>query len=475
MFAAGRSVNASDTAGAVRGGLAWKPFAFREDPRMSDPSQNLPDPDELRKLIEKMMAEGGVDPSALAGAAGLTSDPASMARLMAQLQGAVQASADGVNWKLATDQATEAARAGSLSVTDQQRASLDAALGVAALWLDEATDIAELPTTPRIITRTEWVRETMPVWTQLVEPVAESITDALTALTRDQLPEEMSGMLGDAEGLLRGVGGTLFAVQLGQVVAQLSGEVVSGGDIGIPLIEDRAVVLAQNIDGFGEGLDIGSDQVALYLSVRELAHARLFRHARWLRTGLLTSVTEFAHGIRVDMTDFEEVLTDLDPSDPEQIKNALTSGKFIPPRTEQQNAALARLETMLALVEGWVDVVTAAATTRLPKSGAVAETVRRRRASGGPAESAFASLVGLELRPRRLREAAAMWQAVTDALGAERRDALWSHPDLLPTAEDIDDPQALIARLQAPASEMDDIDQALEDLLRDEGDRPHEK
>jgi putative hydrolase len=135
---------------------------------------------------------------------------------------------------------------------------------------------------------------------------------------------------------------------------------------------------------------------------------------------------------------------------------------------------------MLALVEGWVDVVTARATVRLPKADAIAETVKRRRASGGPAESAFATLVGLELRPRRLREAAAMWQAVTDAVGNEARDALWSHPDLLPQEEDIDDPQQLIARLTSAArgepEVLDDVDQALEDLLRDDGaERPHEE
>ncbi len=135
---------------------------------------------------------------------------------------------------------------------------------------------------------------------------------------------------------------------------------------------------------------------------------------------------------------------------------------------KQQLAALARLETMLALVEGWVDVVTAHATARLPRSDAIGETVRRRRATGGPAESAFATLVGLELRPRRLREAAGMWQIVTDTMGADKRDELWSHPDLLPTAADIDDPEALVAApARASGDEGDDMDQALEELLRD--------
>ena len=152
----------------------------------------------------------------------------------------------------------------------------------------------------------------------------------------------------------------------------------------------------------------------------------------------------------------------------------MTRGDLIPPKTEEQLLALGRLETMLALIEGWVDVVTAEATVRLPRMDAIAETVKRRRASGGPAESAFATLVGLELRPRRLREAAAMWQAVTDAVGGQKRDELWSQPDLIPTGEDIDDPTALIARITGVAVQ-DDIDHAIEDLLNDDStDRPSE-
>ena len=149
---------------------------------------------------------------------------------------------------------------------------------------------------------------------------------------------------------------------------------------------------------------------------------------------------------------------------------------LIPPKSEAQIAALSRLETTLALIEGWVDVVTALATTRLPKADAVAETVRRRRAAGGPAESAFATLVGLELRPRRLREAAAFWQRITEAVGPDARDGLWAHPDLLPGSDDIDDPARVIATLQgADSIGPDALDQALSELLADEdGDRPIE-
>jgi putative hydrolase len=366
-------------------------------------------------------------------------------------------------------------------ITEEQRESLDAAFVVAALWLSEATSISELTATPKLLTRTEWAEATTPVWVQLAEPVASSIADALTGILNEQAPEEMAGMIPGASKLMRNVGGTLFAMQLGQVVGQLAAEVVSGGDIGIPLLdaaatpEIQAAVIPQNLAEFGAGLDIDQEQVQLYLAVRELAHARLFRHAKWLRLQFMTSITKSAQGIGIDTSRLEELAADFDPSNPDDLRQAMVSGSLIRPKSEQQLEALNRLETTLALVEGWVDVVTAQATSRLPKSDAVAETVRRRRAAGGPAESAFATLVGLELRPRRLREAAAMWQAVTDAVGAEKRDDLWSHPDLVPTSADIDDPQALIARLTAGTPELDDIDRAIEDLLGDNsGNRPRE-
>lgn len=441
--------------------------------RDDEPGDRNPE-DEFREMLRELLSgAGGIDPSSLAGAAGLPNDPASLAALFGQLQQAMNRGGDGIDWDVALRQGEERAASGQQQITDEQRARLDQAFQVAALWLDEAVDFSALPTTPELLTRRAWVAATMPIWSQLAEPVALSISDALTRVMSEQAPEEMRAMIEGASRMMRGIGGALFAMQLGQVVGQLATEVVSGGDIGIPLLEDgRAAILPQNAAVFGEGLDIPTDQVELYLAVRELAHARLFRHARWLRLHLITAITAFARGIDIDLDRLEQLAEGFDPTNTEELRNAVVNGALIRPKSEAQEAALARLETMLALVEGWVDAATADATGRLPKSDAIAESIRRRRASGGPAESAFATLVGLELRPRRLREATAMWRAVTEAVGVEARDALWSHPDLLPTSEDLDDPSRLIARLtgsDTSESEADDeFDQALEQLLRGE-------
>ncbi len=428
--------------------------------------------EQFRQMLQRLLA-GQLDPEQVAQLSAMGVDPSQLAQAMQQMQSAFATGDGGIDWEQAKRQALHIANQSDLGVAAGARADLDSAFALATLWLSEATTIPEPSEKPRAITRGAWVEATLPVWQSLAEPVAASVADALTATLAEEAPDDMQSMIANAGRMLRGVGGSLFAAQLGQVVGRLSTEVVSGGDVGIPLMPaGQAVILPQNFADFGAGLEIPEDQLALSVATRELAHARLFRHARWLQLDVTTQVAEYARGIHVDTSALEDIAERFDPSHPEELTRLLSSGELLPEPTPQQTAALARLETVLALIEGWVDVVTADATSRLPEAGRVAEVVRRRRAVGGPAEKALASLVGLELRPRRLREAAAMWRAVTDAVGIPARDALWDYPDLMPTAEDIDDPAGLISRLLSRASgeapAPDAMDEALAQLLAEE-------
>jgi putative hydrolase len=199
--------------------------------------------------------------------------------------------------------------------------------------------------------------------------------------------------------------------------------------------------------------------------LRELAHTRLFKHSKWLREKVVAQIREYAAGISFDTSRMQELSEDFDPQNPQELQAALESGAFLAPRSSSQQLALDSIETNLALIEGWVDAVASEAARRLPKVDAIREAVRRRRATGGPAERTFQTLVGLELRPKRLREATALWQQVGLALGTEKRDALWDHPDFLPTATDIDNPDKYVARIKADLGIPDAMDQALRDLL----------
>ena len=377
---------------------------------------------------------------------------------LGQMLSQAQSSGGGpVNYDLAAQMAHQQLAATTSSLTGSQRAAVSDAVKLAELWLDPATDFPAGATEAKGWSATEWVDASLPTWKRLCDPVARRVATAWV----EGLPEEVRAQAGPMMAMLAQMGGLAFGSQLGSGLAQLAAEVLTSSDIGIPVGPERvAALLPENIEKFTKDLDRPASEVMIFLAAREAAHHRLYTHVPWLKERLLGAIEQYARGIRVDSSRIEELARGIDPSNPAAIQEAMQSGMFTPETTPEQKTALARLETMLALVEGWVDAVVAEAVgDRLPGAGALRETLRRRRASGGPAEQTFATVVGLELRPRRLRAAAELWRLLGEQRGVEGRDALWAHPDLIPTADDLDDPAAVVARSDGtdPIAELEKL------------------
>ncbi|GAB2637782.1 zinc-dependent metalloprotease [Nocardioides ginkgobilobae] len=409
----------------------------------------------------------------LGGAGGQMPD---LGQLFGQIQAMLQPYDGPLNWELALDTARRVvAQQPDPSPTQKQKDAVADAVRLADHWLDDATDLPSGITSTTAWSRAEWVVETAAVWRHLVEPIAARSVDALS----DALPEEARAMSGPLLGMLGKVIGGMLASQVGSGLGTLAQEVLSVSDVGVPLAPaGRAALVPANVAAFAEGLDVSDDDVLLYLALREAAHQRLFAGVPWLREHVVEAVTDYASGIQID-TDaiqerVEEQLRGIDPTDPAAMQRLVEGGMFDIPKSPVQQAALQRLEVVLALVEGWVDEVVGQATAqRMPSATKLQEAVRRRRAAGGPAEDTFAALVGLELRPRRLRDASTLWGSLRTRQGIEGRDGVWMHPHLLPTAADLDDPLGFRADATAPDSlSEEDFDAELRKLLDgpDEGD-----
>ena len=389
-----------------------------------------------------------------------------MNALMAQMQHMFAPHEGSVNFDVAKDVARHALAAAGPdpSPNASQTGAVNDAVRLAELWLDQATDIPAGANNAVAWSRAEWIESTAGTWQQLVEPIAEHVVSAMATA----IPEEAKAMAGPLIGMLSQAGSAMFSQQIGQALAGLAGEVVSSTDVGLPLgPPGMAAILPEGVKQFGEGLEQSDTDVMLYVTLRECAHHRLFQHAPWLRPQLIGAIEEFGRGTTIDISAIESQLQSLDPSRPEEIQAALAGGLFEPQRTPAQQLALDRLESLLAFIEGWVDeVVTQATKDRMPAAASLAEAMRRRRAAGGPAEQTFASLVGLELRPRRLREATTLWAALRDRQGPAARDAVWAHPDLMPDGADLDDPLGFAqGERTEDAATSAEFDTALSELL----------
>lgn len=440
---------------------------------------DLVGPEAARKMMADMRS-AGIDPAALARG----QVPANMGGFLSMARDLL-ASPDGpVNWELATQVAKTRARQGDRPVTSARADELKRALMQADLWLDAVTDHTAREATRQAWNRERWIDETLGVWKQLTEPVAINATNAM----REALSAQFGNLdMGVASAQIPGIGNILgptdpntlissmaagiFGLQVGQAIGELSMDALGSTDIGLPLgAGNRVALVADAVESFGEGLGIEATSVAAFLAVREVAHARLFSSAPWLRAHVVSAIRAYASEIRFDLAGIEEAMREAASGtglegDPQALAVDISEKMFAADPTPSQREALGSLETTLAVIEGWVSFVTERACQPfIPAVGALDEMMRRRRASGSPAEQVLHRLIGVSLRPKRARDAKTLWAYLDGQLGDER-DGVWDHPSRLPLAADLDDPTNYLSRREQEEAAEASIDAELATLL----------
>ena len=332
-------------------------------------------------------------------------------------------------------------------VRDSERTALGDALRLAELWLDEATTLPAGADRIEAWNSLQWLDETLPTWRRIVEPVAARMADA----TLEGVPEEARSMMGPMMGMMSRMNSMNFGAQLGGALAGLAKDALTGSDQGLPLhTAGGAVLLPAHLTALAEDLELPARELYVYAAAREAAHQRLWARVPWLAERMISSVEEYAQGLIMDYSHIEEASRGIDLEalqDPARMQEALAGLQNLdltPKITSSRAHARTRLETLLSLIGGWVDVVVEDALgERLPGAARLAEAWRRRTAVDG-AEQALHKATGIDLAAPRTTEAADLWRRLTTAVGVERRDAVWDHPDLLPVAEDLDDSAAFI-------------------------------
>ena len=426
------------------------------------PNEGQPDFDALLKKFSEM----GIDSGALAGAksffesmqSGETASDQSLIKV---------ANLREIARKIITAK-------GDLPIGNLDQEKLNQSLLLANTWLDtEILFPAAVMPSQSAWSKRDWLDESVTGWQQLIEPLALGMADALgnvitnasTSLpiefmgSNEQSPAQQEAMKLMLARILRGFMGTLIATQLGQGIGMLANSITGANDVAIPLLksDSGSHLIPQNINEWSEGLGIDQEQVAIYLSLREAAASRLFANSPWLQNYIKDLITAYGKGISIDVESItrqaEEAMAsgEIDMNNPQAINLALNAGLFTPQQTPAQELALTRLEMTLALIEGWIDhVISQVAADRMPAFNAMIENSRRRRATNAPMQQLFANLLGLEVSPRKMREASAFWNEVKNLRGADGRDKCWEDAAFLPMPDDLSDVKAFLDSVTVP-------------------------
>ena len=349
---------------------------------------------------------------------------------------------------------------GSQPLGTNDLTAVNNACEIADIWLNEATDFpATSSSSPRAISRLDWIDSTLPGWQATMEPLATGLSAAISRLldeaaasTGSEFEESMGAApIGAIAGLLRSFIGTMIATQLGQAIGGIAATATGAHDAGLPILEPaRPLLIPENIEAWATDTEIAKTEIYLFHALREGAIARLFEHNPWIVSYIRSAIVEYGAGIRIDLDAIQRQAEEaMQGMGEESFTISLDSGIFTPEETASQRQALSKLETVLALVDGWADdVATLAAGDRIPSITALRELHRRKRATSAPSQQLFKTMLGLEVSPKLNREASAFWGRVRELKGTSARDQIWS--GILPSATELLAPDLFLASMEIP-------------------------
>ena len=432
------------------------------DANQFDPNQFDPNQFDINKVFEQMRAMGIPTPEL----PDHVKDQLNALTAMAQGMLGSAGNASGEPFKLPVNVIRDISRktlaeSGERPVGHLDSDAMKGALQLADLWIDAVTALpmSSRPESDSLAgSRSDWINYSIDGWQSFTTPLVEGIADAMHRMISSASESQPMMPQLNISQLMAGFMGTMIRTQLGRSIGKFATTVTSAHDAAIPLSSTAtSFLIPENVRVWGEGLGIDEREVEIFLALREAAAARLFAATPWLQSHLHTLVSRYGRGINIDVESMqrqaEDALSrgDIDPSDPLSMQNAIAQGVFTPEESESQRVALSQLELLLALIEGWIDlIVTEAAGDRLPSLSRLQETQRRRRATQSPTQELFASLIGLEVSPRTIRECSSFWRYVTNELTLQERDQLWEDPFALPTVEEISDPENFLRARRVP-------------------------
>jgi coenzyme F420 biosynthesis associated uncharacterized protein len=253
------------------------------------------------------------------------------------------------------------------------------------------------------------------------------------------------GAKGQTNATAVAIGGKVTGAEMGGLLAFLSSKVLGQYDLapgGIP----RLLLVAPNIVATERKLAVDPTDFRRWVAMHEETHRVQFTAVPWLRDHMVASTQALAVDMAPTPDDLSKRFEQLTKNLPEVLSSGEGIGQLF--ATPEQKAKIADLTAVMSLLEGHADVVMDAVGPRvIPSVQEIRRKFDERRNSSVGVDRLLRKLLGLEAKMRQYRDGAVFVRAVTDQVGREGFNAVWSSPESLPRASEILDPDTWVRRV----------------------------
>jgi len=285
-----------------------------------------------------------------------------------------------------------------------------------------------------IVDRPGWIDANIDSLKSMLEPV-------VAAMLAKRKPMAQPG-----SNLAQEVGGKVTGAEAGALMSFLASKILGQYDLA-PDGTPRLMLVAPNV--LKTEMDIGVDPAdfRLWVCLHEETHRVQFTAVPWLRQHVIDSARQLSLDLSPDPEQLGEKILQIAQNLPDALRsggNGLTDIFTTP----AQRAEIAKVTAIMSLLEGHADVVMDdVGPAIVPSVEHIRGRFQQRREGVGGVDKILRRLLGLEAKMRQYRDGAVFVRAVTDTVGTDGFNAVWTSPETLPLPEEIASPAAWVTRI----------------------------
>ncbi|HRW18790.1 MAG TPA: zinc-dependent metalloprotease [Dermatophilaceae bacterium] len=282
-----------------------------------------------------------------------------------------------------------------------------------------------------VVDRAGWSSANIASSKALLEPVIAKLAAAMPAAPA---PSAQS------------IGSKITGAEMGALLAFMASKVLGQYDLA-PEGSPRLLLVAPNIVQAEREMSLDPWDFRLWVALHEETHRVQFTAVPWLREHMIERSRQLAVDIAPTPAELVERISEIAQRLPDVMKPGSTGIAELL-LTPEQKAKIAEITAVMSLLEGHADVVMDdVGPAVIPSVAVIREKFTERRAGLGQLDRMLRRLLGLEAKMRQYADGAVFVRAVTERVGTDGFNAVWTSPETLPTAAEMGDPQAWVARV----------------------------
>jgi coenzyme F420 biosynthesis associated uncharacterized protein len=283
---------------------------------------------------------------------------------------------------------------------------------------------------PLVVDRAGWISVNVDSFKAMLDPVV----DKLNATKKSSTSATAAA-----------IGGKVTGAEMGGLLAFLSSKVLGQYDLA-PGGTPRLLLVAPNIVAAERGMQVHPTDFRRWVAMHEETHRVQFTAVPWLRDHMVARTQALAVDLAPTPEDLSRRFEQLTKNLPQVLSSGEGIGQLL--ATPEQKAQIAELTAVMSLLEGHADVVMDAVGPKvIPSVDEIRRKFDARRSSAVGVDRLLRKLLGLEAKMRQYRDGAVFVRAVTDRVGRDGFNAVWTSPETLPRAAEILDPDAWVRRV----------------------------